>query len=228
VGTLATIAQTRGLPRGRASLPRSQVARAHRERLLRAITAAVAELGYANVRIADVVERARVSRQTFYAQFADKGECFLAAHAEGMQLILAQLGHAVAGAAGLDPVDQLRAALRAYLSLASEEPEFAHCMLIELQAIGPAGLQARLGAHQQIAAILQAWHEQARANAKPPWPRVPVSRYAAAVGAVHDLLFSAVAGDGPAPATLEDDAIDAVKALLQIPAAARAGSSGTQ
>ena len=47
------------------------------------MVSAAATLGYANVRIADVVNRARVSRQSFYAQFADKEACFLAAHAEG-------------------------------------------------------------------------------------------------------------------------------------------------
>ena len=61
MGTLAELDTTRGLPRGRGRLPRDEVAKAHRDRLLRAMTAAVAELGYANVRIADVVDRARVS-----------------------------------------------------------------------------------------------------------------------------------------------------------------------
>jgi AcrR family transcriptional regulator len=218
MNSLAEVIAPRGLPRGRGSLPPEEVARAQRERLLRAMVAVVAELGYANVRIADVVDRARVSRQSFYAQFVDKQQCFLAAHADGVALILEQLGPWAVNSPDLAPAVQLRRGIAAYLDLASHEPEFARCMLIELQASGPAGLQARLAAHRQIAAILQLWHEGARHN-QPSWPVIPPSRYAAAVGAVHDLLFDVIARGCPesAPA-LEDAAVDAVAALLELPA----------
>jgi hypothetical protein len=90
-------------------------------------------------------------------------------------------------------------------------------MLIDLQASGPAGLEARLAVHRQIAAILQLWHEGARHH-EPSWPAIPPSRYAAAVGAVHDLLFDVIARGcaGSAP-TLQDAAVDAVAALLELP-----------
>jgi AcrR family transcriptional regulator len=217
VSSLADVHAQRGLPRGRGSLPREEVARAQRERLLRAMVGVVAELGYANVRIADLVDRARVSRQSFYAQFADKEQCFLAAHAEGVELILKRIGPWAINSSDLAPAIQLRRGIAAYLELASNEPEFARCMLIELQTSGPAGLQARLTAHRQIAAILKLWHESARHN-HPSWPAIPPSRYAAAVGAVHDLLFDVIARGCPdsAPA-LEDSAVDAVSALLELP-----------
>ena len=89
-------------------------------------------------------------------------------------------------------------------------------MLIELPAIGPAGLAARLAAHRQIAGLLRAWHEAAR-QARPEWPVVGPRRYAAAVGAVHDLLFDVVASGHTEPAAgLADDAADAVLAVLGI------------
>jgi AcrR family transcriptional regulator len=217
VGTLAEINTRRGLPRGRGSLPRSVVADAQRELVLRAMTSAVADLGYANVRIADVVRRARVSRQSFYGLFADKEQCFLAAHAEGMELIVHHLGLWAADHADPDPRTQVRGALGAYLSLAAEEPEFALCMLVELPAIGPRGLDARLAAHGQIAALLRAWHESARRE-EPSWPAVSPARYAAAVGAVHDLVFEAVASGRAAQApALADEAAGAVFSLLEIP-----------
>src|ERR1700751_2980324 len=100
MGELAATHTGRGLPRGRGSLPPDDVARAQRDRIVRAMIAAVAERGYADVRIADVVDRARVSRQSFYAQFADKHECFLAAHTQGLATILDRLG---AWAANSDP-----------------------------------------------------------------------------------------------------------------------------
>jgi AcrR family transcriptional regulator len=219
MGTLAELATTRGLPRGRGRLPRDELAKAHRDRLLRAMTAAVAQLGYANVRIADVVDRARVSRQSFYEQFPDKEACFLAAHERGIELILERLAQSAQDIENLDPEAQLRAGIRTYLGLAAAEPEFAHCMLIELPAIGPAGLQARLAAHEQIALLLRDWHRAARATA-PSLPDVRASRYPAAVGAVHDLVYELVATGraGEAPA-LEDDSYGAIAALLELPPA---------
>jgi hypothetical protein len=89
-------------------------------------------------------------------------------------------------------------------------------MLIELPAIGRTGLHARLAAHEQIAVLLREWHQSARA-AQTGLPKVPAKRYAAAVGAVHDLVYELVAtgraGDVP---TLEDDCFDAIAALLAL------------
>src|ERR1700759_1332785 len=100
MSTLAQIYTRRGLPRGRGSLPPEDVARAQRQRILRAMVSAAATLGYPNVRVADVVNRARVSRQSFYALFADKEECFLEAHAAGLELIVERLGRWTAAGAG--------------------------------------------------------------------------------------------------------------------------------
>ena len=218
MSTLAQIYTRRGLPRGRGSLPPEQVAHAQRQRVLRAMVSAAATLGYANVRIADVVNRARVSRQSFYAQFDDKEACFLAAHTEGLELIVERLARWTADVVDDDPRSAVRGAVAAYLQLAADEPEFAHCMLVELPAIGRAGMEARRDAHRQIAALLRAWHEQAR-DARPAWPTVPDGRYPAAIGAVHDLLFDAVAsGETERAPALCDDAVDAVLTLLDVPA----------
>lgn len=206
---LAEIHTDRGLPRGRGRLDPTAVQESQRQRLLRAIVAATAELGYANVRIADVVDRARVSRQSFYAQFPDKEACFLAAHAEGIAHIVGELSRFV-DLDSPDPALALRQAIGAYFSLAAEEPEFAHCMLVELPAIGPAGLAARLEAHRGIAALLATWHAI-------HWPPATPGRYAAAVGAVEDLLFDLVADPGRhRDGDPVSDATDAVLALLQI------------
>jgi AcrR family transcriptional regulator len=180
------------------------------------MTAAVAELGYANVRIADVVDRARVSRQSFYEQFPDKEACFLAAHERGIELMLEHLAQSAQDIQSLDPATQLRAGIRTYLNLAAAEPEFAHCMLIELPATGTLGLRARLAAHEQIALLLCEWHRSARA-AQTRLPDVPARRYAAAVGAVHDLVYELVATGRAAEApSLEDDCYDTIAALLAL------------
>src|SRR5713226_4990832 len=76
-----------GLPCGRSGLPTEAVRAAQRERLLRAVIAAMAETGFRDVTVADIVRRARVSRVALYANFADKEACFLAATRQGGQLM---------------------------------------------------------------------------------------------------------------------------------------------
>ena len=90
-GQEGTLARTHegepGLPRGRNRLPLRAVRASHRERLLGSVMAAVAEASYPAVTVADIVRRARVSRVAFYAQFADKEDCFLTATREGGRLM---------------------------------------------------------------------------------------------------------------------------------------------
>ena len=60
------------LPRGPHRLSREQVANHQRERILAAMIAAAGTKGYGSTTIGDITRRARVSRDTFYEQFANK------------------------------------------------------------------------------------------------------------------------------------------------------------
>src|SRR5262245_7429809 len=60
-------------------LPAEEVARNQRLRLFAATVAVVAEKGYAETRVADLLELSGVSRSAFYEHFSDKQECLLAA-----------------------------------------------------------------------------------------------------------------------------------------------------
>src|SRR5438270_860325 len=98
------------LPRGRHAAPRAVVRETQRARMLEAMVQAVAEKGYAHVAVADVIERAGVSRKTYYEQFANKEGCFLAAYDAGVDALL----HAIDdGMADLAP-DWRAAARRAH------------------------------------------------------------------------------------------------------------------
>ena len=61
---------------------------------------AVAERGFESVTVADVVERASVSRDTFCELFKDKKECLLAAHARVIDGLVAHPRAAEAPARG--------------------------------------------------------------------------------------------------------------------------------
>ena len=115
-----------GLPRGRSGLPLDAVSGVQRERLLRAVIAAVGQAGFRDVTVADIVRRARVSRVAFYAHFADKEECFLAATAEGRELMVARIVSATRERpAGASDEEVLRVALRASLVFLAGAPAFA-------------------------------------------------------------------------------------------------------
>jgi len=62
-----------------------------RSRLIQAVWDAVAENGYGDTTVADIVSRARCSRNAFYEFFSDKEECFLAACDGNNEQLLALL-----------------------------------------------------------------------------------------------------------------------------------------
>ena len=55
---------------------------------------AVSELGYRSTNVQDVIERAGVSRPTFYEHFSNKDDCFLAAFDTSAQRLRDQVATA--------------------------------------------------------------------------------------------------------------------------------------
>jgi AcrR family transcriptional regulator len=135
------------LPRGRHGLSREAVAHSQRQRMLRAMAEAVSEHGYANTSVAEVLRRARVSRETFYEQFGNKQECFLSAYDASATIMLQTIQdppglESGAGAGRVD--DQLDQALARYLGALAREPALARTFLVEVYAAGPAALARRV------------------------------------------------------------------------------------
>jgi AcrR family transcriptional regulator len=186
-----------------------------RERLLRSVIAAVSESGYLAVTVAGIVRRARVSRVAFYAHFADKEECFLAATAEGRELMIAQIVSATRSLpAGLRDEEVLRVACRAYLAFLAREPAFARVFYIHMPTAGP-GAAHRLDAAAGLFADLnEKWHQRGRVH-HPEWPTVPPEAYLALAGATHELVRSTVrAGRTDALPELEETLVSLHLAVL--------------
>jgi AcrR family transcriptional regulator len=205
-GTLADTHEGKpGLPRGRSRLPAPAVQASQRERLLRAVVAAVAEADYAVVTVADIVKRARVSRAAFYNHFSDKEGCFLAAAREGGQLMDSRLVDATrAVAPGASDEAVLRVACRAFLAFMSAEPEFAKIFYVDMPAAGPRAVDQLARAQYRYADLNQAWQERARRR-HPDWPALPDDAYLALAGATFELVKARVrAGQTGAVPELED------------------------
>ncbi|MFI0482791.1 TetR/AcrR family transcriptional regulator [Actinomadura sp. 9N215] len=130
------------LPRGRHHLTRAQVSASQRERMLQGMTQAVGENGYARTTVADVLKRARVSRETFYEHFPDKQACFLAAYQAAADRIEGVVIEALA-ATGEPVMGRLEQALRAYLRELAADAGAARMFLLEIYAAGPAATALR-------------------------------------------------------------------------------------
>jgi AcrR family transcriptional regulator len=114
-----------------------------RARLVEGMIQAVAEKGYAAATVADAVRAARVSRGTFYAQFASKEECFLEAYKYGIDVMVSRIRSAIRDESSDDWVERLRTGLRAYLETLTGEPRFARTHLFEVHMAGPLAGAAR-------------------------------------------------------------------------------------
>ena len=163
-----------------------------RERLLRSVIAAVSDLGYSGVTVADIVRRARDTRAAFYAHFADKEECFLAATGEGREIMFARLVAAArAVPSGAPDEEVLRAANRAFLAFLADEPAFARVFYIDMPAAGPQAVGRLEAASRRFADLNRIWHHRARERHS-DWPAVPYDAYLALAGATAELVRSMV------------------------------------
>lgn len=129
-------------PAGVRTLPSDLVRAIQRERMLAAMLVTVNELGYRTLTVQDVLGRAGVSRPTFYEQFDDKEDCFLAAFDAASARMRKRLDEA------LETVesgwrDWLREGLRALLQFVAEDSDAARTLIVEARASSPAGLRRR-------------------------------------------------------------------------------------
>jgi AcrR family transcriptional regulator len=112
-----------------------------RLRLMLATIEAVGQNGYRATTVADVIARARVSRKTFYKHFANKQECMLSSadlvSAEGMR----RVERAYRETEGRS--ERVQAGLLALFAAAIENPGALRLNMIEIAAVGPAGIERR-------------------------------------------------------------------------------------
>jgi AcrR family transcriptional regulator len=178
----------RKLPRGRHGLPRQFVVRSQRERMLEATSRAVSELGYPALTVAAILERAGVSRKTFYEHFSDKEECFLAAYDVVVEGLLRGVSDAYNGQEAWR--DGIRAGLAEFLRFLAAEPDFARMCIVEVLAAGPAAVQRRDGAMRMFTVFFEAGRREA-----PPGMHLPEVLSESVVGAIYELVYARIRRD---------------------------------
>jgi AcrR family transcriptional regulator len=167
-----------------------RVLQIQRARILAAMVDVSAERGAANVSVAQVVQRAGVSRRTFYELFADREECFLAAFDDALE----RASHYVFDA--YDPqakwIERVRAALTAVLQFLDGERLAGQLLIVGSLGAGNLALERRRRGIAQIIALV----DQGRTGSK-TGDELPPLTAEGIVGGVLSVLHSRLLEDTP-------------------------------
>jgi AcrR family transcriptional regulator len=104
--------------------------------MLEAMVRVAAAKGYEATTVADVVEAAGVSRQTFDGMFVGKEGCFLEAYDAVIDVLVAHVSTAFESTVGQPWPDRIAAALRALCELLANEHDIARMAMVEVTAVG--------------------------------------------------------------------------------------------
>jgi AcrR family transcriptional regulator len=176
-------------------LPATRGNDTQRQRLLDAIVEVSCEHGYEGATIARLIDRAGVSRRTFYEHFPNKEACFLLALQAVERKLLDRVGRRIE----LSPArDSASAAIAALASYAAEHPHRARFLMNEAMAGGPWSQDARDRGVDQIALLVEAAYRRLGTAVV-----VPALPSGVLVGAGYRLLALSLIGGERAPAELE-------------------------
>jgi AcrR family transcriptional regulator len=137
-----------------------------RARIITAMVEECTERGVANVSVAHVVQRAGVSRRTFYEVFDDREDCFLGAFEE----TIARASRCVREV--YDPeakwVERIRAALTASLQFLDFAPGAGQLAIVGSLGAGPKALERRRSGIARIIAIVDEGRKETGAGSELP------------------------------------------------------------
>ncbi|MDQ2648071.1 MAG: TetR/AcrR family transcriptional regulator [Actinomycetota bacterium] len=141
------------LPRGRHNLTRDAVEASQRLRLIVGLADAMHEQGYADTPVAAILDRAGVSRQTFYQLYENKLACFLDALDLVNDVLEGQLRAGFDSQSGT-PLEQAAAALGSYIDTLAENVPFARLYIVEAHAAGTEALARRAAMQERVATAI--------------------------------------------------------------------------
>lgn len=157
------------------------------ERVLRALAAVVAEKGYPDATVAEIVERASTSQRTFYEHFKNKEDAIVAALDSGSAHMLAAALPAFRRAP--DWKHAVHDTQEAMFAFGAEEPEYARLGGVEMYAAGKRALDQREVVTEGMEGLLAPGYEL-----KPDTPPIAAE---AIGGALYSVLYDHVNKKGP-------------------------------
>jgi AcrR family transcriptional regulator len=174
------------LPRGRHKLSREEVESDQRERIMRAMSESVGEIGYVKTTVAHVLKRAGVSRDTFYSQFSDKHDCFMASFERAADEMVNRMQAAVeqVNETGGSAEERVSMVLASFLGLVAEEPDIARTYYVEVYAAGQDAIEHRVEIQLRTVELMQGMLDIK------PEDRFAVQATMAAIGAIITQVVS--------------------------------------
>ena len=179
-------------PSGLRRLPTDLVRTVQRVRLLAGMLQACAEVGYRAANVQAVIERAGLSRPTFYEHFENKEDCFLMAFDFAARQLREQIDAGTSGGGtsedGGDFREWLGLGLGELLRFAAADPDAARTLIVEARAGSAAALQRHRDLFDDFVSCIDA-----RARMELPSPP-PASTAVGVVGGIEAVLCARLNG----------------------------------
>jgi AcrR family transcriptional regulator len=173
---------------------REAVLASHRGRLIAAAAQLMGTKGCAAMTVGDIVERARVSRRTFYEHFRDKEDCVLAAGRLGQRFVASRIAAELSGVPLHDWRARLRVSLQTYFETLAAEPRLVRSADAAVTAVGGRALELRAQGLAWSVAQMRALNAIARA-ADPSIPKVDDTELMVLVGGIAEVVREAARED---------------------------------
>jgi AcrR family transcriptional regulator len=174
-------------------LPSAYAVRSERERLREAMIRVAASKGYEATTVADVVEFAGLSEESFHDLFEDKAECFLEAYDAVIDVLVAHVTAAFESAADDPWPERIVVGLRALVELLAVEADIARMAMVEVTAVGDSARERYRAALARFTPFL----EEGRAYSG-RGDTLPSDTARFAIGGATSMIFDEIrAGRGP-------------------------------
>jgi AcrR family transcriptional regulator len=159
-----------------------RVGEIQRARMLAAMAEVVCEHGVEGVTVAHVVARSGVSRRTFYENFGDREDCFLAAFEDGIARASAHVHRAYSPEVGWR--ERVRGSLVALLGFLDAEPFLGRLLVVESLGAGARARERRQRVLTGVVAALDEGRGEARSGFE-----IPKFTAEGVVGAVVSVVY---------------------------------------
>lgn len=192
------------LPRGKHGIPREEVERSQRGRMLRACLEHLGREGKVNV--SEIVDGAQVSRKAFYELFTDCDACISEALVTLNVILGDEMLAAIERADSSDPTYKIRTAVREFCEMASDEPAITVAVAGTTFSLNHPTRQVWLEVLQARCAIILSYWEEAQMRDPDLSPATP-DRVMAAVRFMEGRVLEEIAAGREAKLPEEADAI---------------------
>jgi AcrR family transcriptional regulator len=156
-----------------------------RQRILAGAAMVIAERGYRQVTVADIVKSAAIARPRFYENFSSKQDCFFNLYDASVAAARESVEAACESSAGEFP-ERVRLGLKALLAYLEAEPAAARACIVE----GPAAGAAINERFEQLITAFAALLRDGRNEATEP--ELPDTVEETVVGGLYWLLYYAL------------------------------------